>query len=154
MAGWEQCAPDVLTPAPGHNKKYSMARGRFTRALLAAAGSISLGLGVAGVFLPLLPTTPLLLLAAACYVRSSERMSRWLLDHPHLGPYIRDYREGRGMPLRAKVTTLVVLWLTIGISVVFGVSAFWLRLLLVAIATAVTVHLLRMKTRRQVPPDR
>ena len=121
---------------------------KVKRGLLTAAGSLSLGLGVLGIFLPLLPTTPFLLLAAACYARSSERLNRWLLGHPTLGKFIEDYRSGRGMPLRAKIVALVLLWGTITASAVFAVSVLWARLLLAAVAVGVTVHLLAIRTSR------
>lgn len=116
------------------------------RALLLAGGAMALGLGVLGVFLPLLPTTPFLLLAAACFARSSRRFHDWLLGHRVLGRYIRDYREGRGMPLRAKIVALALLWGSIGSSALLVVELLWVRLLLAAIAVAVTVHLVRLPT--------
>jgi uncharacterized membrane protein YbaN (DUF454 family) len=122
-----------------------MPAGKIKRGLLTAAGSIALGLGVVGIFVPLLPTTPFLLLAAACYVRSSTPLSDWLLNHRILGVYIRDYRDGKGMPLRAKVVALVLLWGTIGASATWVVPALWARLLLAAVALGVTVHLLVIK---------
>ena len=69
-------------------------RHRSVRYLLLAIGWLSVALGVIGIFLPVLPTTPFLLLAAACFVRSSRRFYIWLVTHPHLGPWIRDYLEG------------------------------------------------------------
>lgn len=126
-----------------------MALGKVKRGLLIAAGSVSLGLGVLGIFLPLLPTTPFLLLTAACYVRSSERLNSWLMIHPSLGKFIQDYRAGRGMPLRAKVVALVLLWGTITTSAIFAVSALWARLLLAAVAIGVTIHLLSIKTSKR-----
>ncbi len=113
-------------------------------------GSLALGLGVIGIFLPLLPTTPLLLLAAACYTRGSPRLERWLLSHPTLGRYISNYREGRGMTLRAKVMSLALLWIGCGASA-YLVELLWVRLLLGAVAVGVGVHLLRLKT---APPGR
>ncbi|MEW6309223.1 MAG: YbaN family protein, partial [Bacillota bacterium] len=87
-----------------------------TRWLLLAAGSVALALGVLGLFLPLLPATPFLLLSAACYSRSSERFYRWLVNHRVLGTYIRNYVERRGVTMRAKLYTLGVLWTTMLIS--------------------------------------
>lgn len=106
-----------------------------------------MGLAVAGIFLPLLPTTPLLLLAAACFTRGSPRLERWLMEHPTLGRHIRDYREGRGMPLRAKVTALMVLWGTIALSI-YLVAVFWIQLVLLAVAVGVSAHLLMIRTSR------
>jgi uncharacterized membrane protein YbaN (DUF454 family) len=109
-------------------------------------GIISVGLGTAGVFLPLLPTTPFLLLAAACFIRSSDRLYQWLIHNRWFGSYIRNYQEHRALPLRAKVTALILLWATMTYSVFFLVTikALWVFLLL--IATLVTVYLLRLKT--------
>jgi|JYMV01.1.fsa_nt_gi hypothetical protein len=84
--------------------------------LLVVAGSLCVGLGILGIFLPLLPTTPFLLLAAACYVRSSRRLYDRLLAHRWAGQYIRNYREGRGMPLQAKVFSIGLLWITLACS--------------------------------------
>jgi uncharacterized membrane protein YbaN (DUF454 family) len=124
------------------------------RILLTTAGFISLALGVAGIFLPVLPTTPFLLIAAACFVRSSERLYRWLLGHPWFGTYIRVYRQYHAITLSTKITSLTFLWLTIGYSVLYVIDALPLRLLLLAIAIGVTVHLVRLKnlTREMLAP--
>ena len=92
------------------------------KTLLAILGAVSLALGIAGIFLPLLPTTPFLLLSAALWVRSSPRLYAWLLAHPRLGPYIRDFREHRAIPLRAKLLSLTLLWLTLGFCALFVVA--------------------------------
>lgn len=131
-----------------------MVAGKVKRGLLTAAGCVSLGLGVVGIVVPLLPTTPFLLLSAACFLRSSKRLSDWLLSHGTLGRYIKDYRAGRGMPLRAKIVALVLLWGTISASAVFVVSALWVRLLLLVVAVGVTVHLLAIRTKRADRDDR
>jgi uncharacterized protein len=118
----------------------------FTRGLLVAAGTLSVVLGTLGIFLPLLPTTPFLLLAAACYARSSPSFLAWLLGNRWFGSYIRNYRERRGLPLRQKVVTLTLLWLAIGFAAAFVADAWWLRGLLLAIATGVTLYLSSLKT--------
>ena len=118
--------------------------GRLLKALLIALGTISVALGVIGIFLPLMPTTVFLLLAAACYARSSERFYQRLINHRYLGSYIRNSREGRGMRRRDKVITLGLLWVGIGATMVFSVQAIWLRLLLLVIAVSVTVHVARI----------
>lgn len=89
------------------------------RVALVVAGCVFVGLGMAGIVLPLLPTTPFLLLAAACFVRSSTRLHRWLLTHRRLGPYVRGFVGAGGMPARVKRTTVWTLWIVIGISAVF-----------------------------------
>ena len=103
-----------------------------------------------GAFVPVLPTTPFLLLAAACFVRSSERLHRWLFSNRLFGEYLRRYRDGEGLPLSSKVATLVLLWASIGSSALLAVpDRLWsVRVALFAIAVAVTVHVLRIKTRR------
>jgi len=118
---------------------------RFLKPLLIAAGTISVGVGVVGIFVPLLPTTPFLLLAAACYARSSPRLYRWLHENRWFGASLRNYRAGRGLPVRGKIITLAMLWLAIGVSVIL-VEHLALRLGLIAIALGVTIHLVRMKT--------
>ena len=119
--------------------------------LLVVAGSLCVGLGILGVFLPLLPTTPFLLLAAACYVRSSRRLYDWLLAHRWMGQYVRNYREGKGMPLRAKVFSIALLWITLAFSA-------WLTqnriadifLLLVAVGVPVLILWMSTKTEKSV----
>ncbi|MCX4028766.1 YbaN family protein [Endozoicomonas sp. SM1973] len=73
-------------------------------------GHLAVGLGVVGIFLPLLPTTPFLLLAAGCYAKGSDKFHQWLINHPQLGNYIRYYLSGEGMPAKAKAYTLLLLW--------------------------------------------
>jgi uncharacterized membrane protein YbaN (DUF454 family) len=118
------------------------------RVSLIGCGSLSVVLGVLGMLLPLLPTTPFLLLAAVCYARSSKRFYDWLLANRWCGEYIRNYREGRGIPRRQKALTILLLWLTIGSTAVFAVPLWWVRLVLLGIAVAVTIHLIRLKTFR------
>lgn len=121
---------------------------RMSKLLWVAGGSLAVGLGILGIFLPVLPTTPFLLLAAYCYGRSSERFSHWLLTNRWFGAYITNYRQGRGIPLREKVLTLVALWLTIGFTALKVVRVWWGRGLLLAVAIGVTIHLCRIKTFR------
>ena len=121
---------------------------RLARALLVAAGTLCVALAVFGLFVPLLPTTPLLLLAAVCYARSSERFYRWLMTNRWFGAYIRNYREGRGIPLWHKVAAISLLWLTIGYAACAVVSQWWVKGILLAVAIAVTVHLLKTETAR------
>ena len=119
---------------------------KLLRWLLGGLGILSLTLGVVGILVPLLPTTPLLLLAAACFLRSSEKLHDWLLNHKWFGPYIRHYREYRALPYAAKFWTLLLLWSSIGYAVLWILDSWGLRALLLLIATGVTVHILRLKT--------
>jgi len=121
------------------------------RIMLIVIGTICVILGIVGIFLPLLPTTPFLLLAAFCYSRSSDRFYHWLITNRWFGEYIRNYREGRGIALRQKVIALSLLWLTMSYSIWFVVSQWWVQLILLSIAVSVTIHLVRMKTFRSEP---
>ena len=111
-------------------------------------GWISLGVGVIGIALPLVPTTGPLLLAAVCFDRSSPHFHHWLINSRFLGSYIRNYRQGRGLPILQKTCTIGLLWATILASVVFAIDAWWGRLLLLAIATGVTTHIVTLPTHR------
>jgi uncharacterized membrane protein YbaN (DUF454 family) len=124
---------------------------RLFRLILVLCGTLSVGLGVIGIFVPLMPTTVFLLLAAACYARSSERHYQRLVQHPWLGSYIRNSREGGGMSRRHKTVTLALLWIGIGATAFLSVDQWWLRVLLGAIAVAVTVHVARLPLPRTVP---
>jgi uncharacterized membrane protein YbaN (DUF454 family) len=124
-------------------------RNRFIRIILIISGSFFVGLGFLGMFLPILPTVPFLLLAAACYVRSSERLYRWLLENRWLGNYMRNYREGKGIPLRGKILSVSLIWLTIGFSVLFIVHIDLIRILLILIALGVSIYILSIKTPKE-----
>jgi len=113
-----------------------------------ACGLAAVALGVVGIFLPILPTTPFLLLAAFLFARSSERFYLWLHRNRWFGAYLTNYREGRGLPARDKALTILALWLAIGLSAGFALSNWFARAGLVAIAVAVTIHLLRIPTFR------
>lgn len=113
---------------------------------LIIVGSISLALGVIGIVLPLIPTTPLLLLAAACYVRSSYKLYIWLINNKHFGHYIRNYREGKGIPLKAKIIGISLIWISIGYTAIYVVPLIAVKILLVGIASYFTYFLLHMKT--------
>jgi len=118
----------------------------WARVLLIILGTLCVALGILGMFLPVLPTTPFLLLAAICYGRSSETFYQWLITNRWCGRYIRNYREGRGILLKQKIVTIALLWVAIGSTAWFAVSRWWARGLLLGIAIGVTVHLLKMKT--------
>ncbi|MCL5877542.1 MAG: YbaN family protein [Candidatus Bathyarchaeota archaeon] len=120
---------------------------KVVRALLLVAGTICLALGAIGIFLPILPTTPFLLLAAACYLRSSERMHKWLLGNRWFGEYIKNYQAGRGIPMKTKILAITLLWAAILFSMFFMVSEILIaQIVLFAIAVGVTVHLARLPT--------
>jgi uncharacterized membrane protein YbaN (DUF454 family) len=113
--------------------------------ILISVGTSCVGLGILGIFLPILPTTPFLLLAATCYARSSERFYNWLLNNRWFGNYIKNYREGKGIPLKVKVLAIALLWVTIGYSI-FAVHILPVRIILILIAIGVTTHILSSRT--------
>ena len=118
------------------------------RLLLTILGLISLGLGILGAFLPVLPTTPLLLLAAALFLRGNTRLYEWLMNHPRLGTHIKNFMTYKAIPLRIKVVAITMLWLSLLYCAVF-VAEYWaFRSLFILIAIAVTVHILSYKTLR------
>jgi len=120
---------------------------RIIRYLLLAAGTISLTLGAAGIFLPIVPTTPFLLLSAACYLRSSERMHKWLLDNRWFGEYIKNYQAGRGIPIKTKIIAISAMWIAILYSTFFVVDEILVaQVALFVIAAGVSVHLIRLPT--------
>ncbi len=121
----------------------------WLRWLLIIVGSVSVGLGVIGIFIPLLPTTPFLLLAATCYAKSSDRFYNWLISNRWLGKYIRNYREGKGTPLRVKAVSIFIMWAAIGYSAIYATESLALRVVLTVIAVGVTTHLLRIPTSRE-----
>ena len=123
-------------------------RHRVVRYAFLGVGWLSVVLGVIGIFLPIMPTTPFLLLAAACFARSSPRFYNWLVNHKRLGPWIRGYLEGNGIPLKGKVYAIVTMWISIGFSC-YLVSFIWARVFMVTCAVLVTVYILRQKTLRK-----
>lgn len=112
----------------------------------AVLGWLSLGLGVLGVFLPLLPTTPFLLLAAALFAKSSDKLYNWLMNHAVFGKIIRTYREGNPIPLKVKIGALSLFWCTILISVnTVASDKGWLQLILISFAVGATVYVFIQK---------
>lgn len=133
----------------------SVPRSQWVRHLLAGAGVICVALAVIGIVLPLLPTTPFLLLAAACFARSSPRLDDWLHHNRLFGPYLRAYRAGHGIPLPAKVSIIALLWISIAFSAILAVpDRLWaLRLVLVMTGLLVSIHVLRVKTYKQASEE-
>ena len=114
--------------------------------LLKIAGTLSLVIGGIGIILPLLPTTPFLLLAAVCYAKSSKRWYRWLIYNRWSGEYIRNWHEGRGIPMKTKALSILFLILTIGYCAVFVVPFFIGKVALIIVAVCVSVHILSFPT--------
>jgi hypothetical protein len=116
------------------------------RWVLVACGTFFLIIGMIGIFIPILPTTPFLLLAAACYARGSEKFYSWLINNRWLGNYIKNYQEGRGIPLSVKMATIALLWISILFSAIIIVTDYVITIILLVIAAGVTIHILTLKT--------
>ena len=114
--------------------------------ILTILGLLSLGLGILGAFLPVLPTTPLLLLSAALFLRGNRRLYDWLMNHPKLGPYINNFMKHKAIPLRIKVVALTTLWLTLLYCAVFVAEHWAFRAFFIVLAIAITIHILSYKT--------
>ncbi|MFU8822489.1 MAG: YbaN family protein [Gammaproteobacteria bacterium] len=121
------------------------------RWMLISAGMICVGLGALGIILPGLPTTPFLLVAAYCFARSSEHFHDWLLNHRWFGSYVRNFEEGRGMTRPAKATTLLVMWLSFGVTIIFFVPVAVGQAGMFLLAAAVSIYIMRLPTPPQGP---
>jgi uncharacterized membrane protein YbaN (DUF454 family) len=149
---------DPSTSSPSCVGQSKVKKQKVVRALLFVAGSISLFFGLIGIFLPLLPTTPFLLLTAACYMRSSERMYNWLLNNRWFGEYIKNYHAGRGIPLKTKIIAIATMWTMMIISAFFmlttlvdrqlltSTALLIIRIVLLVIAIVVSIHLIKLPT--------
>ncbi len=117
------------------------------RIFLIIVGSVSLVLGVLGIFLPMLPTTPFLLLSAAAWVKASPSLYEWLINHRVFGEYIRNFREYRAIPLRVKIISVSLVWLTIGYCIFAVVDEWWwAQALMALLAIAISWHILSFAT--------
>ena len=112
-----------------------------------AAGTVSFVLGMIGLLLPVIPTSPFLLLSAVCYARGSEKFYFWLITNRHFGEYVRALRKGEGIPLRVKVYAVTILWVTLGSSIVFVVPLWSAKLLLTLVGLAVTIYIAQWPTK-------
>ena len=114
--------------------------------LYTIVGTTSLILGIIGIFLPLLPTTPFLLVTAAMYFRSSPRWYHWLIQQKYLGSYIRNFREHKAIPLHAKIISVSLIWITLSYCAIWTLPYIWARILFLIIAIGTTWHILSYKT--------
>ena len=112
-------------------------------------GFISLGCGIFGIFIPILPTTPFLLLTAYLFAKSSPRFYYWLINNSLFGSYIRNYKEHKGMLLIHKIVVIVLLWAVIITTIIYATEELWVRVLLAVVAIAVSAHILMIKTLKQ-----
>ena len=118
---------------------------RFFHVLWFSGGLLAVALGTLGMFLPLLPTVPFLLLAVFCFAKSSPKWKDKILHHPFIGKPLREWLQYKGIRKRDKIFSIAFLWVSILISV-FLVTVPWVRVLLLAVAVAVTIHLLSFRT--------
>ena len=118
----------------------------FTKIMCIILGSICVILGMIGIVVPLLPTTPFLLLAAFFYGKSSRRLQQWLFNNRFFGQYLTNYVEGGGISIRNKVFTLMILWLAMGYTIFFAISNLLIQMFLLLIAICVTIHIITIKT--------
>ena len=124
----------------------------WVRLAFGALGTLFLLLGIVGIFMPILPTTPFLLLATACYARSSRRFYNWLMNHPALGPLIVEWRTYRSIPWRIKLVAVATMTLTFGSSIIFFIRDGWLQLALAFFGVMMVIWLYRIPSRDR--PDR
>jgi len=118
----------------------------LVRLILVSIGTAALVLGIIGIYVPGLPTTPFLLLAAACYMRSSERLYRWITAHPTIGPHVNLYLEKKAIPLKAKIVSLMIAWTVLLVLVLFVVDGLPVKMLLLGIGVVKTVVMARIGT--------
>lgn len=128
-----------------HHQKHIITN-QALRYILLFSGVLFLFLGIIGVFIPILPTTPFLLLSAACFARSSEKFYHWLLTNKWFGSYIKNYHEGKGITLPAKIIVISLLWMTILGSILLISPHFWIKIVLIMIASFVSLHIILIKT--------
>ncbi|WP_304130343.1 YbaN family protein [Ignavibacterium album] len=113
------------------------------------SGFLLVAIGVIGIFLPVLPTTIFLILASACFVKSSPKANDWLRNHRILGMYVKNYQDKAGLTLRAKIFNIAFLWIMILLSAFYLTNEFYIKIILIAIAAGVTLHILMIKTKIQ-----
>jgi uncharacterized protein len=118
------------------------------RYLYFISGVLLVAIGIIGIFLPILPTTIFLILASACFIKSSQKANEWLRNHKILGMYIKNYQDKSGLTLKSKIFNITFLWIMISVSAIFFTELWYIRFLLLAIAIGVTIHLLMIKTKK------
>ncbi len=111
-------------------------------------GILLVAIGVIGIFLPVLPTTIFLILASACFVKSSPKANEWLRNHKILGVYLKNYQDKTGLTIKSKVINIIFLWITISVSAFLLTESLPIKILLFAIATGVSIHLIMIKTKK------
>ena len=136
-----------MTSDPNQDGSELLSKTPWVRKLYITLGFIFLIIGIVGLFLPVLPTTPFLLISASCFARGSQRFYLWLLNQPHLGPHINDWRKHKSLPLQTKLVAISSLWIGLSSSMYFFVPSAKLKFALALTGMAVTFYLLRIPTR-------
>lgn len=139
-----------------HNQKVRMQKTESQSAKLPGiyrylyfiSGVLLVAIGVIGIFLPILPTTIFLILASACFIKSSPKANEWLKNHKILGMYIQNYQDKSGLTIKSKIFNITLLWLMISVSAIFFTELWSIKFILFAIAIGVTVHLVMIKTKK------
>lgn len=121
---------------------------KFYRYFYLISGFLLVAIGVIGIFLPVLPTTIFLILASACFVKSSPKANEWLRNHRVLGIYIKNYQDKTGLTIKAKIFNIAFLWIMILLSAFYLTDEFYIKVVLLLIAVGVTIHLLMIKTKK------
>ena len=140
-------ADPAVVNDPGQDRGDVRSRSQLARILFNLAGAIALALGILGIFLPLLPTTPFVLLAAACFARGSERFHQWLLANRTFGPMVREWEGHRSLPYRTKITAIVLMSLTMAVSITFFVRPLWLKVALALFGCGLAAWMYRIPSR-------
>ena len=120
----------------------------FAKYFYMISGFILVAIGVIGIFLPLLPTTIFLILASICFLKSSPKAGEWLRNHKILGGYIDNYQNNTGLTRNAKITNIITLWTSISLSAFLLTEELYIRIILLAIAIGVTIHLAKKKKKK------
>jgi len=120
----------------------------FAKYFYLISGFLLVAIGVIGIFLPLLPTTIFLILASICFLKSSPKANEWLRNHKILGGYIDNYQNKTGLTRNSKIINIITLWTSILISAFLLTNELYIRIILLAIAIGVTIHLLMIKTKQ------
>ena len=131
-------------------KEITQPKNKILKFILLLIGLISLGLGILGIFVPLLPTTPFLLLSTALFMRSSNKLHSWLWNHKYLGKYLQNYLLHKTISKRTKLSSLILLWITIISTVIFVIEILLIKIALLLIAIAVTIHILSFKSENKI----
>ena len=139
----------ILTPVEPQDYSHEVDFHKSTlfRVVLVILGTVFVVTGVIGIFLPILPTTPFMLLAAWCYARSSSRFYNWIMNNRVFGPIIREWRQYRSIPRRAKRTAMIIMPTTFAISIIFFVPIFWVQLMLAVLCVVMFLFIWRIPVR-------